>query len=234
MAPTAKSGTRPVRAPTPKRGPTAELERAAGAETGATVFGVDEVGRGPLAGPVVTGAAWIDVARMPTAVAGLIADSKVLSADRRASALAAAEPYAVIALGRAEVAEIDATNILAAALTAMGRAVEALVAALGRSPDLVLVDGNRLPKWSWPAEAVVKGDSRSISIALAAIAAKQARDAEMTELSRLHPGYGWERNAGYGTAAHKAALAALGPTPHHRRSFAPVRAALAAGADGLR
>ncbi len=214
--------------------PTGDLERAAGAGVGrgAMVFGVDEVGRGPLAGPVVTGAAWIDLDRMPDSVACLIADSKALTADRRAAALDAARPYAVIALGRAEVDEIDTTNILAAALTAMGRAVDALVAALGKRPDHVLVDGNRLPAWSWPAQAVVKGDSLSLSIALAAIAAKQARDAEMADLARVHPGYGWERNAGYGTAEHKAGLASLGATPHHRRSFAPVRAVLEAQALG--
>lgn len=210
--------------------PTGDLERAAGAGAGrgAVVFGVDEVGRGPLAGPVVTGAAWIDLDRMPDSVASLIADSKALTAERRAAALEAARPYAVIALGRAEVDEIDTTNILAAALTAMGRAVDALVDVLGRRPDHVLVDGNRLPTWSWQAQAVVKGDCLSLSIALAAIAAKQARDAEMADLARHHPGYGWERNAGYGTAEHKAGLAALGATPHHRRSFAPVRAVLAA------
>lgn len=213
-------------------GPTDGLERAAGAGLGlgrgALVFGVDEVGRGPLAGPVVTGAAWIDLERMPDSVACLIADSKVLTAERRAAALAAAQPYAVIALGRAEVAEIETTNILAAALTAMGRAVDALAATLGQCPDHVLVDGNRLPSWPWQAEAVVKGDSLSLSIALAAIAAKQARDAEMAALAGYHPGYGWERNAGYGTAEHRAGLAALGVTPHHRRSFAPVRAVLEA------
>lgn len=208
--------------------PNADFEREAGADRGALVFGVDEVGRGPLAGPVVTGAAWIDLARMPDTVAALIADSKTLTAEKRAAALAAAEPYAAIALDRAEVAEIDATNILAAALSAMARAVDALAARLGRSPDMVLVDGNRLPAWDRAAKAVVKGDSRSLSIALAAIAAKQARDAEMADLARAHPGYGWERNAGYGTAEHRAALAALGATPHHRRSFAPVRAALEA------
>jgi ribonuclease HII len=208
--------------------PTDALERGAGAGRGAMVFGVDEVGRGPLAGPVVTGAAWIDLDRMPEEVAGLIADSKTLTAERRAAALAAARPYAVIALGRSEVEEIDTTNILAAALSAMGRAVDGLVAALGRRPDHVLVDGNRLPRWSWQAEAVVKGDGLSLSIALAAIAAKQARDAEMAELARTHPGYGWERNAGYGTAEHRAGLAALGVTAHHRRTFAPVRAVLEA------
>lgn len=208
--------------------PTDALERGAGAGRGAMVFGVDEVGRGPLAGPVVTGAAWIDLDRMPEEVAGLIADSKTLTAERRAAALEAARPYAVIALGRSEVEEIDTTNILAAALSAMGRAVDGLVASLGRRPDHVLVDGNRLPRWSWQAEAVVKGDGLSLSIALAAIAAKQARDAEMAGLALTHPGYGWERNAGYGTAEHRAGLAALGVTTHHRRTFAPVRAVLEA------
>ena len=214
----------------PKPMPTADLERAAGAFDAATVVGVDEVGRGPLAGPVVTGAAWIDLARMPPEVAALIADSKTLTAERRAAALAAAQPYAVIALGRAEVEEIDEINILAAALTAMARAVDALVALLGRPSDMVLVDGNRLPSWSRRSQAVVKGDCRSLSIALAAIAAKQARDAEMADLAQHHPGYGWERNAGYGTAEHRAGLATLGATAHHRRSFAPVREVLEARA----
>ncbi len=215
--------------PSARSRPTAELERAAGVGAGAVVFGVDEVGRGPLAGPVIAGAAWLDLGRLPGDAVSLIADSKTLTAERRVAALTATAPFAEIALGRAEVAEIDATNILAAALAAMTRAVDALVARTGRRPDLILVDGNRLPPWAWTAQAVVKGDSRSVSIALAAIAAKQARDAEMVELARTHPGYGWERNAGYGTAEHKAALTALGVTPHHRRSFAPVSAALAAG-----
>jgi len=212
--------------------PNDALEREAGAAGGATIFGVDEVGRGPLAGPVVAGAAWVDLARLPDTAAALVADSKALSAERRAAALAAAGPFCAIALGRAEVTEIDALNILRAALLAMTRAVDVLVETLGRRPDLVLVDGNRLPDWRRRARAVVKGDSRSLSIALAAIAAKQARDAEMAALAHVHPGYGWERNAGYGTAEHKAALARLGPTPHHRRSFAPVRAAIEAAGAG--
>ena len=209
--------------------PTDALERAAGADRGALVVGVDEVGRGPLAGPVVAGAAWIDLAALPPDAAALIADSKRLSAERRARALAACGPFSRIALGRAEVAEIDASNILATALAAMERAVEALRAMLGRDPDRVLVDGNRLPPLRYPAEAVVRGDGRSLSIALASIAAKQARDAEMTDLAARHPGYGWERNAGYGTAEHLAALARLGATDQHRRSFAPVRAVVESG-----
>jgi len=210
-----------TRIPIPR--PTADLERAAGAFLGRVVIGVDEVGRGPWAGPVVTAAAVLDFGRLPAEVAGLIADSKALTAAGRAAAHAAIAPYATITLGRAEVAEIDALNILRASLLAMRRAVDALATALARVPDLVLVDGNRLPDWHYPARAVVGGDARCLSIATAAIAAKLARDAEMATLARQHPEFGWERNAGYGTAAHRDALARLGPTVHHRRSFAPVR-----------
>lgn len=210
-----------TRIPTPR--PTADLERAAGALQGQLVIGVDEVGRGPWAGPVVTAAAVLDFGRLPAAVAGLIADSKALTAAGRSTAHAAVAPYATIVLGRAEVAEIDALNILRASLLAMRRAVDALAAALARAPDLVLVDGSRLPEWQYPSRAVIGGDARCLSIATAAIAAKLARDAEMAALARQHPGYGWERNAGYGTPAHRDALARLGPTVHHRRSFAPVR-----------
>lgn len=210
--------------------PSAAFERAAGAADGALVIGVDEVGRGPLAGPVVAGAAVLDLKRLPAAATATVADSKALSARQRAAALGAIGPYATIALGRAEVAEIDALNILNAALLAMHRAVEALLAELGgASPVLVLVDGNRLPRWPYPAKAVVKGDATCLSIAVAAIAAKQARDAEMAVLATSYPHYGWERNAGYGTAEHRAALAEHGATPHHRRGFAPVRAVLEAG-----
>lgn len=212
--------------PEPKTRPTDEMERAAGALSGALVIGVDEVGRGPWAGPVVAGAAALDLAAMPPAVFALIADSKALSARRRAAALAEFAPYATVALGRAEVAEIDALNILHASMLAMRRAVEALLAGLGRTPALVLVDGNRLPDWSYPSRSIVKGDACCVSIAAAAIAAKIARDAEMAVLADGHPGYGWERNAGYGTAEHQAALIRLGPTIHHRRSFAPVRGVL--------
>lgn len=209
--------------------PSDALERAAGAADGALVIGVDEVGRGPLAGPVVAGAAVLDLARLPEAAAATVADSKTLSATQRAGALAAIDPYATIALGRAEVAEIDTLNILNAALLAMHRAVEALLVRLdAASPALVLVDGNRLPRWPYPATAVVKGDATCLSIAVAAIAAKQARDAEMAALAVSYPHYGWERNAGYGTAEHRAALAAHGATPQHRQSFAPVRAVLPA------
>ncbi|NQW10726.1 MAG: ribonuclease HII [Alphaproteobacteria bacterium] len=213
-------------AATPPTRPSASLELDAGATRGALVIGVDEVGRGPLAGPVVAGAAVLDLARLPEAIAAGIADSKALSPARRAAVLVAVGPYATLALGRAEVAEIDALNILNASLLAMHRAVDALLAQLDVGPPaLVLVDGNRLPDWPYAARAVVKGDARCLSIAVAAIAAKQARDAEMAGLAVRYSDYGWERNAGYGTAEHRAALIAHGVTPHHRRSFAPVRVA---------
>lgn len=203
--------------------PTDTLERAAGALDGALVVGVDEVGRGPWAGPVVAAAAVLDLTALPPGAAALIADSKALSASRRAAAEAAFTPHARLALGRAEVAEIDALNILQASLLAMRRAVETLLPALPRTPDMILVDGNRLPDWPFAARAVVRGDASCLSIAAAAIAAKRARDAEMTVLAARFPGYGWETNAGYGTAEHQAALRRLGPTEHHRRSFAPIR-----------
>lgn len=206
--------------------PDAAFERAAGAFDGALVVGVDEVGRGPWAGPVVAAAAVLDLAALPDGVAALIADSKSLSAGRRSLAHGAFSSYAVTALGRAEVAEIDAMNILQASMLAMRRAVDALCMNLGRMPDLVLVDGNRLPDWPHAGRAVIGGDACCLSVAAAAITAKLARDAEMTELAARHPGYGWERNAGYGTAEHRDALARLGVTNHHRRSFAPVRALL--------
>lgn len=179
--------------------------------------GVDEVGRGPLAGPVVA-AAVIFRAGGP---AGL-ADSKKLTARRRE--ILAEEIKAVAlswGLGRAEVEEIDSLNILRASHLAMQRAV----AALDVAPGLVLVDGNLLPRFALPAVAVVKGDDRIQEISAASIIAKVARDQEMIELADVYPGYGFEKHKGYGTAEHRAALLRLGPTPLHRRSFAPVREA---------
>jgi len=209
--------------PVPIR-PTDALERAAGAFDGALVIGVDEVGRGPWAGPVVAAAAVLDLRSLPAAAAALIADSKALSAARRQAAYDAFADHAQLGLGRAEVAEIDHLNILQASLLAMRRAVEALLPALPGPPDLILVDGNRLPDWPYAGRAVVKGDASCLSIAAAAIAAKLVRDAEMAILARRYPGYGWERNAGYGTRQHQDGLRRLGPTVHHRRSFAPIRA----------
>ncbi len=179
------------------------------------VFGVDEVGRGPWAGPVVAAAACLT----PEAVPAGLADSKLLPAARRA-ALAEALGRRC-ALGEASVAEIDDQGIRRATQLAMARAVAGLAARLGR-PVLVLVDGNDLPDVGHPARAIVRGDASVASIAAAAVVAKVHRDALMAALARMHPGYGWETNAGYGTAAHAEALDRLGVTVHHRRSFRPV------------
>ncbi|HEX4869558.1 MAG TPA: ribonuclease HII [Moraxellaceae bacterium] len=184
------------------------------------VAGVDEVGRGPLVGAVVTAAVILDPARP---IAGL-ADSKALS-ERRRQALAAEirEKALCFALGRAEPEEIDALNILQASLLAMQRAVAALAVA----PQHVLVDGNRAPRFACAATAVVKGDARVAAISAASILAKVQRDAEMEALHARHPQYGFDRHKGYPTAEHFAALKAHGPLPEHRRSFAPVREVIA-------
>nr|WP_255696984.1 ribonuclease HII [Sandaracinobacteroides sayramensis] len=179
------------------------------------VFGVDEVGRGPLAGPVVAAAACLFSDSVP---AGL-GDSKKVPEKRR-EAIAAGLRH--VAVAEASVAEIDELNILRASHLAMARAVAALAAELG-APSMVLVDGNLLPGLAFPARAIVKGDATVACIAAAAIAAKVARDRQMRALDRAFPGYGWASNKGYGSAAHLEALQRLGPTPHHRRSFAPVK-----------
>ena len=178
------------------------------------VAGVDEVGRGPWAGPVVAAAVIHDTAAIPAG----IADSKRLSRDRRRALHAALVAHACIGIGSASVTEIDRFNILGATLMAMRRAV----AALDDLPAHVLVDGNRLPELPCPATAVVRGDDRSLSIAAASIVAKVTRDLLMARLAQRYPGFGWDHNAGYGTAEHRAALEKLGVTVHHRRSFAPI------------
>jgi ribonuclease HII len=180
--------------------------------------GVDEVGRGPLAGPVMAGAVILDPARP---IRGL-KDSKMLApAEREALAQAIRERALAWALGRAEVAEIDTLNILRASHLAMQRAVAALTVA----PTLVFVDGHLSPPLPVTTVALVGGDALMPAIGAASIIAKVARDAEMVELARRYPGYGLERHKGYATAEHLQALGVLGPTPLHRQSFAPVRAA---------
>jgi ribonuclease HII len=179
------------------------------------VAGVDEVGRGPLAGDVVTAAVILDPDRP---IAGL-ADSKQLSEARREDLYEQILERALChALGRASVAEIDALNILQASLLAMHRAVAALTV----QPGFVYVDGNRCPRWEYPSEAVVKGDSRVAAIAAASILAKVTRDREMLLLDGQYPGYGLARHKGYPTPDHLQALQVLGPSPIHRRSFRPV------------
>lgn len=180
------------------------------------VAGVDEVGRGPLAGPVVAAAVILDPARP---IEGL-ADSKVLSEKRREILAEIIRERALAwALGRAEVAEIDELNILHASLLAMRRAVEALRV----KPDHALIDGNRCPELACSAQAIVKGDSKVAAISAASILAKVARDNEMIEMDRRYPGYGLAGHKGYPTKAHVQALDALGVTVIHRRSFGPVR-----------
>ncbi|MET0268929.1 MAG: ribonuclease HII, partial [Sphingomonas sp.] len=179
--------------------------------------GVDEAGRGPLAGPVVAAAVVLDRARVP----GGINDSKKLSAGARADLCAEIRAMAVVGVGVADVEEIDRLNILWATMLAMERAVAALVAA-GTAPAMVLVDGNRCPRWAHASQAIVSGDALCLSIAAASIVAKHERDRMMLAQDAIHPGYGWARNKGYGTADHRAALTRLGPSPLHRRSFAPV------------
>lgn len=195
---------------------TMELEESLWARGCTCVAGVDEVGRGPLAGPVVAAAVVLNRASIPEG----LNDSKKLSAKRRAFLTPLLRQSAQVGLGVASVEEIDALNILQASLLAMRRAV----AALPVVPDHLLIDGNRLPvDLPCPATPVVGGDGRSPSIAAASIVAKTWRDAVMKEAAAQFPGYGWETNAGYPTKCHKSALRDLGVTPFHRRSFAPVR-----------
>jgi ribonuclease HII len=178
------------------------------------IAGVDEAGRGPLAGPVVAAA----VILRPGTIPDGLNDSKLLSASRREALHARLLTCAEIGVGIASVDEIDTINILRASHLAMLRALAAL-----EPVCLALIDGNMLPRdITCPAEAIVKGDARCLSIAAASIVAKCVRDRIMVDLAQQHPGYGWEKNAGYATPAHQSALARLGPSPHHRRSFAPV------------
>ena len=197
------------------QGPDFSFELAAQARGLTCIAGVDEVGRGPLCGPVTAAAVVLDPARIPVG----LDDSKKLTASRRAVLARQIWASANCAVAHASVEEIDTLNILQASHLAMCRAL----AALPQQPDHVLIDGNRLPRdLTLSAEAIVKGDARSLSIAAASIIAKQARDLLMVDLAQQHPGYGWEKNAGYPTKDHLEALLNLGVTPVHRRSFRPV------------
>jgi len=197
-------------------------------EHGGRVAGLDEAGRGPLAGPV-TAAAVVFLGSPPAALARLLDDSKKLTAARRDAAFAALRDAARAGLlehgiAAASVAEIGRLNILRASQLAMVRAL----ARLPRLPDLALVDGNQPPRLPCAIRCVVGGDAASFSIAAASILAKVVRDRAMARLDRRWPGYGFAAHQGYPTAAHRAALARLGPCPHHRRGFEPVdQAALA-------
>lgn len=198
--------------------PDFSFELLACEEHGGSVAGVDEAGRGPLAGPVVAGAVILEADRVPDG----LNDSKALSAGRRDDLFALIVENCVWGVGIVEPPEIDEINILQATMKAMQLAV----ADLGCRPASCLVDGNRCPALPCPATAIVKGDSRSLSIAAASIIAKVTRDRIMVDLDAQFPGYGWANNMGYGTKAHLEGLAMLGPSPQHRRSFAPVKNAL--------
>ena len=187
------------------------------------VAGVDEAGRGPLAGPVVA-AAVVLPGRLPRGLGGLLDDSKKLTAAQRELAYAAllgaqARGLVAIGVGAASVAEIGRINILRAALLAMSRAV----GRLPRLPDLALVDGNMAPPLDCAVRCVVGGDARVLAIAAASIVAKVVRDRAMARLGARYPGYGWEANAGYATLRHRDALGRIGPTCHHRPGFGTVR-----------
>ncbi|AUR09416.1 ribonuclease HII [Phaeobacter inhibens] len=191
------------------------LEAAAHGRGQIRIVGVDEVGRGPLAGPVTAAAVILDPENIPEG----LNDSKKLSAKRREAVEASIFAQAEVSIAHASVEEIDSLNILRASHLAMERAV----AALDPAPDYLLIDGNLIPKGLLqPAEFVIKGDAKSVSIAAASIVAKQARDRIMVDLAQQFPGYGWEKNAGYPSKQHREALVSLGVTPHHRRSFKPV------------
>ncbi len=189
---------------------------------GPLVIGVDEAGRGPLAGPVVAAACVLG-----TGAPDGLDDSKKLSARRRAALEPQIAASCAWALGVVEADEIDRINIFAATMLAMTRAVAQVVAALGVEPAQVLIDGNltpagRVAEWRWPARAIVGGDGLEPAISAASILAKEHRDRVMRAHAERWPHYGWERNAGYGTAEHLEALRRHGPSPIHRRSFAPV------------
>jgi len=196
-------------------GPDDSFERAARAQGYFRIAGVDEVGRGPLAGPVTAAAVILDADAIP---AGLN-DSKKLTAKARGVLAEILHQQAQVSIAHASVEEIDEINILRASHLAMERAV----AALDPPPDYLLIDGNMIPRGlTIPSQAMIKGDARSVSIAAASIVAKICRDALMVDLAQQHPGYGWETNMGYPSKSHRLALQNLGVTPHHRRSFKPV------------
>ncbi|MCQ0091653.1 ribonuclease HII [Roseovarius sp. M141] len=179
------------------------------------VAGVDEVGRGPLAGPVTAAAVVLDATRIPEG----LNDSKKLTERRRLALYDAIAASAEFSIAHASVEEIDQLNILRASHLAMERAV----AGLPRRPCIALIDGNMIPRGlTIPARAIIKGDALSVSISAASIMAKICRDYVMRDLAQHYPGYGWETNAGYPSKSHKEALQNLGVTPHHRRSFKPV------------
>jgi ribonuclease HII len=203
------------------REPSLQWEERAWASR-SVLIGVDEVGRGPLAGPVVAAAAVFPVGLSP--IAG-VRDSKTLSATRRAALVPQLLGQAIaFAVSAASVSEIDRFNIRVATAIAMGRAIDRTLRRLGDPAPRhrVLLDGLPLPECGHPHDALVDGDALCYSVAAAGILAKEIRDRLMRQLAQRYPDYGWESNAGYGTDSHRRAILRCGPTPHHRRSFSPV------------
>lgn len=197
--------------------PDLSIEQKYGYGNGKIICGVDEVGRGPLAGPVMA-AAVILPHPFPVDIAKHIRDSKKMTATQREKLFEPLQQLCHSCIAEATIEEITKLNILWASMLAMQRAV----AGLKQCIDTALIDGNRAPKLECQTITVIKGDDKSLSIAAASIIAKVARDRFMKKLALEYPGYGWERNAGYGTAAHLAALRERGLTPWHRDSFAPI------------
>ena len=197
---------------------TFELESVERALHGGPVAGVDEAGRGPLAGPVVAAAVVLDPHFIPDG----IADSKAITAEQRREVYQHIIATAQVGIGVAEVDRIDTDNILNASLWAMARAIERLP----QQPRLVLIDGNKAPPLACDTRTIVQGDAKCLSIAAASIVAKVVRDAMMVEIGRAYPDYGFDRHKGYGTREHHEAIARHGVTPQHRRSFRPVQLAL--------
>ena len=198
--------------------PDFSIEKLARSKGHFFIAGVDEAGRGSWAGPVVAGAVILDDENLIPPLRSELDDSKKLTARKRRILFEMLPTCASIGVGIADVNEIDKLNILKASFLAMARAISDLP----QKPGYVIVDGNKVPDLPYPAEYVVKGDSRSFSIAAASIVAKVTRDNFMVNLAKTSTGYGWERNAGYGTQEHKLALERLGVTEHHRKSYAPI------------
>ena len=202
--------------------PDFSLEESLGLSTSAVIVGVDEVGRGPLAGPVTAAAVFFDRQKITSDLLTKIDDSKKIAQKKRATISKQIESIAISGIGWASSGEIDQLNILEATMLAMQRAISSLRKQIISDPDYILIDGNKVPRLDFPSKAIVRGDEKSLSIAAASIVAKNKRDAFMTSLSKLYPGYGWEKNAGYGTREHLAAIEREGITVHHRRSFKPI------------
>lgn len=194
------------------------------------VIGVDEVGRGPLAGPVVAAAVMIAPSHYGLDLWSQVNDSKKIKPQKRAHLFDLIQTHSTHGIGVCSVEEIDEINILQASFLAMKRAISALLQSLqtyptpSTLPPYILIDGKLKPKdWDWSSTAIIKGDTKSVSIAAASILAKVTRDRIMEHYARDYPAYGWDQNAGYGTPQHLCALTSHGITPHHRHSFAPIR-----------